>query len=627
MGKSKKRSRASRNRLNPLNNSGNNNNLSKKDASLVARKIQPLIKQLQSAVPNDRNIALSSINVLCEDPHMRHLLLKEKLIQIILNNLLSDNNMDIVIEAVGLLRNLTLEEGYDLAIHLWRNQIWTAIKDGLNKIVQSLDLIIKSDDDNGSERERKDITKNSKRLLFDYSDNLISLIVALSNGADQILNEILQDDQLHEILYTFVKFIEYGFNKLPCHLQNTLLDLIYDFSSESLDFIDSVMAFEPIAVLLSSLDKLETTNELTQILVQGIKLQFLDGVIDEQITSTNCNEIVIKVINSIKDINLDQMKKGLYSDVVLNNNDNNNNDDDDSSSTANSNLLTANTQKLKEYAKIRQDSMMQLQAIEVGIDIITGIIEIIASSDIKPNQELTQTLHILIPQFLFALLKEFPDRILISWNNLLWLYVTLDESVESDVLKQLWKEVTNQTETLTQEDMNIKVGKMSVIWVILKLCGMLGYVDLLQEWSIWNNLEFVSKIKEEYLQTDNIEYRTKCCGIMTTIASYQGQSIEVNKVISEFLLEKMVSSETPPELLIDMTYAMFEIYGDRDYDYDEKVFVQGEYLNILREKVQPNLKNVFKMVDKNKMPELKERCTQCYNTLDSFIHYKANERR
>ena len=110
MGKSKKRSRASRNRLNPLNKDGNKTDLSKKDASLVARKIVPLIKQLQSAVPNDRNIALSSLSVLCEDPHMRHLLLKEKLIQIILNNLLNDNNMDIVIEAVGLLRNLTLEE-------------------------------------------------------------------------------------------------------------------------------------------------------------------------------------------------------------------------------------------------------------------------------------------------------------------------------------------------------------------------------------------------------------------------------------------------------------------------------------------------------------------------------------
>lgn len=622
MGKSKKRSRASRNRLNPLNKDGNKTDLSKKDASLVARKIEPLIKQLQSAVPNDRNIALSSLSVLCEDPHMRHLLLKEKLIQIILNNLLNDNNMDIVIEAVGLLRNLTLEEGYDLAIHLWRNQIWTAIKDGLNKIVQSLDLMIKSRMESGSEKGRKDINKHTKRLLFDYSDNLISLIVALSNGADQILNEILQDDQLHEILYTFVKFIEYGFNKLPCHLQNTLLDFIYDFSSESLDFIDSVMAFEPIAILLSSLDKLETNNELTQILIQGIKLQFLDGVIDEQITSTNCNEIVVKVIGSIKHINLDQMKKGLYSDVVLGNNGNGNSD-----GTNDSNLVTANTQKLKEYAKAKQESMMQLQAIEIGIDVITGIIEIIASSDIKLNQELTQSIHELIPQFLFAFLKEFPDRILIAWNNLLWLYVTLDEPIESDILKQLWNEITNQIDTLTQEDMTIKVGKMSVIWVILKLCGILGNIDLLQEWSIWNNLEFVSKIKEEYLLNDNIEYRTKCCGIMVTIASYQGQSIEINKFVSEFLLEKMVSLETPPELLIDMIYAMFEIYGDRDYDYDEIVFVQGGYLDILREKVQPHLKNVFKMVDKNKTPELKEKCTKCYNTLDSFIHYKANERR
>ncbi|KAK5780577.1 Syo1p PWA37_003216 [Arxiozyma heterogenica] len=622
MGKSKKRSRVSRNRLNPLNKDGNKTDLSKKDASLVARKIEPLIKQLQSAVPNDRNIALSSISVLCEDPHMRHLLLKEKLIQIILNNLLNDNNMDIVIEAVGLLRNLTLEEGYDLAIHLWRNQIWTAIKDGLNKIVQSLDLMVKSKMESGSERERKDISKHTKRLLFDYSDNLISLIVALSNGADQILNEILQDDQLHEILYTFVKFIEYGFNKLPCHLQNTLLDFIYDFSSESLDFIDSVMAFEPIAILLSSLDKLEINNELTQILIQGIKLQFLDGVIDEQITSTNCNEIVIKVISSIKHINLDQMKKGLYSDVVLSNNDNGNSD-----GTIDSNLVTANTQKLKEYTKAKQESMMQLQAIEVGIDVITGIIEIIASSDIKLNQELTQSIHELIPQFLFVLLKEFPDRVLIAWNNLLWLYVTLDEPIESDILKQLWNEITNQTDTLTQEDMIIKIGKMSVIWVILKLCGILGYIDLLQEWLIWNNLGFVSKIKEEYLLNDDIEYRTKCCGIMITIASYQGQSIEINKFVSEFLLEKMVSLETPPELLIDMIYAMFEIYGDRDYDYDEIVFVQGGYLDILREKVQPHLRNVFKMVDKNKTPELKERCTKCYNTLDSFLHYKANERR
>ena len=89
MEKFKKRSRASRNRLNPLNNGSTKTDLSKQNANLVARKIQPLIRQLQGAVPKDRNIALSTISVLCEDPHMRQLLLKDKLIKIVLNNLLN----------------------------------------------------------------------------------------------------------------------------------------------------------------------------------------------------------------------------------------------------------------------------------------------------------------------------------------------------------------------------------------------------------------------------------------------------------------------------------------------------------------------------------------------------------
>lgn len=610
MGKSKKRSRASKNRLNPLNNGSNDQKSNKKDANLIAKKIQPLIKQLQSAVPNDRNIALSSVSVLCEDPHMRQLLMREKLIHIVLTHLLTDNNLDIIIESLGLLRNLTLEEGYDLAIHLWRNDIWGHIKDGMSKIVKSLDSLISPPESTTITKEQERENKNSKRLLFDYADNLISLIVALSNGSDDILDEILKDDKLHEILYTFVKFIEFGFDKLPINLQNTLLDLIYDFSSESLDFIDSVMSCEPIAQLLQSIETLTSTNELTKILIQGIRLQFLDGVIDTQVTSSNCNEIVNNVINSIKGIDLEEMKKSLYNNII---------DQDDATTTV-------DTKKLKDYAKAKQEAMMQLQAVEVGIDVITGIIEIIASSEIKPDSELTNTINVMIPQFLMALLNEFPDRILIAWNNLLWLYATLNHVVESELLLQLWDAIVSTHSKITQADMTIKIGKMSVVWVILKLCGNLGYIDLLTKWSIWNNIEFVQSIKTEWLTHDDIEFRQRCCGVMTTIASYQGQSLEMNKFISEFFLENMVSPECKPETLIDLTHSVFEIYGDGDYDYDEVNFVAGGYLNILKDKVQPNLKNVFKMVDKNKNPDLKEKCTNCYNTLDSFIHYKANER-
>lgn len=600
MGKSKKRSRASKNRLNPLNNGSS----SRKDANQITKKIQPLIKSLQSSVPNDRNIAMSSVSVLCEDPHMRSLLMKEKLINIILTKLINDDNLDIVIEAIGLLRNLTLEEGYDLAIHLWRNEIWGHLKNGLNKIVKSLDSMIQETAENPNTKEKK----GSRRLLFDYADNLISLIVALSNGSDDILDQILEDAKLHEILYTFVKFIEYGFDKLPTNLQNTLLDLVYDFSSESLDFIDSVMACEPIAILLQSLDKLSTKSELTQILIQGIRLQFLDGVIDTKIDSSNCTDIFTKVVNSIKDINLEEMKQSLYNNIIDNS----------------ENFTEEDAKKLKTYAKAKQDAMMQLQAIEVGIDVITGIIEIIASSEIKPDTELNNVLSVMIPQFLFALLKEFPDRILIAWNNLLWLYVTIGFEVDSNLLLQLWNSIT--TQGINKDDITIKVGKMSVVWVILKLSGQLGYIDLLKQLNVWNNKEFVESIKNEYSSNDDVEFRQRCCGVLATVASYQGQNIEINKIVGQFFLENMSSNLTKPEILIEMTQSLFEIYGDGDFDYDEPVFVQGGFLQILKEQVQTNLKAQFKMVDKNKTPELKEKCTTCFNTLDSFIHYKTNER-
>ena len=79
MGRSKKRSRASSSRLNPLRKAGSNDN--NKDTNVVNKKLQPLLQNLSSVVPNDRSIALSSISVLCEDAHMRQLLLKEKLVR------------------------------------------------------------------------------------------------------------------------------------------------------------------------------------------------------------------------------------------------------------------------------------------------------------------------------------------------------------------------------------------------------------------------------------------------------------------------------------------------------------------------------------------------------------------
>ncbi|CAB4256976.1 similar to Saccharomyces cerevisiae YDL063C Protein required for biogenesis of the large ribosomal subunit [Maudiozyma barnettii] len=598
MGKSKKRSRASKARLNPLKNETNS---SSKDANLVTKKIQPLLAQLQSATTNDRSMAISSISVLCEDPHMRQLLLKEKLIHIILTHSLNDSNKDIVIEAYGLLRNLTLEEGYDISTYLWRNEIWVSIKNGFEQIVSSLEALQQESSSSASNKSQQVAHNQSKRLLFDYSDNLISLLVSLTNNSDNILNEVLNEENLKIIFDLILNYLNYGFNILPIALQNTILDLVYDFSSESMNFIDELLKYEPIITLIKQLNEAPPKNELSQILVQGILLQLLET--DENITldSNQCINFLQAVVEAVKDINLEQMNNEL--NYIIKD--------------------EVDIPKLKEQAKKRQNAMMQLQAVEISLDVVAGIIEMISSLNVTVSDNLFKFLLATLPSFLDALLQDFPDRVFIAWNNMLWLLAGTEETIDKSILTGLWNKVT------TFEDKNnesIKMGKISVMWVILKICGNQADVDLLQEFGIWNNVEFVNTIIQQYNEVTGIDFRQRCCALLATVACFQTQDLSVNEKVGAFLIKLLSSKDTPVDILIEALSSIFEIYSDCDFTYDVPVFVNGNYLSVLEQNVVPNLKEVFKMVDKNKNPAQKEKCTEMFSTLQSFIHYKANER-
>ncbi|KAG0670872.1 hypothetical protein C6P45_001637 [Maudiozyma exigua] len=598
MGKSKKRSRASKARTNPLHNKLNS---AAKDANLITKKIQPLLTQLQSAVPNDRNMAISSISVLCDDPHMRQLLLREKLVQIILNHTLSDSNKDIVIEAYGLLRNLTLEEGYDISIYLWRNKIWVSIKDGFDQITSSLQNMQQEKSVPNNDKKQKAAISQSKRLLFDYADNLISLLVSLTNNADDILNEILEESNLNIIFGLIVSFTQYGFENLPIALQNTILDLIYDISSESLDFIDELLKFEPIVSLIKRLNDKPTTSELSQVLVQGILLQLLETDENVQLDSIQCLSFFEKVINAVKDIDLKQMNEQL--NYVIKD--------------------EVDIPKLKEQAKKRQVAMMQLQAIEIALDVIAGIIEMISSLSLQMSSSLSTVLLATVPQLLDALQQEFPDRVFIAWNNLLWLFVGAEEHVDENILSDIWNKVTSHDD---KNNSSVKLGKISVMWVILKICGTQCDVGLLTKFNVWNNIGFVDAIIQQYREVEEIDFRQRCCALLATVASYQSQDVSVNQHIGSFLMQLLMGKDTPVDVLIEVLGDMFEIYSDSDFSYDEPVFVNGNFLALLNDKVIPNVKDIFKMVDKNKNPAQKEKCTEMFSTLQSFIHYKTNER-
>lgn len=612
MGKSKKRSRASKARLNPI---GGGKDTHSKDNALVTKKVQPLLEKLHSAVPNDRAMALGSISVLCEDTHMRKLLLKEKLVHIILSKLLTDNNTEIVVESFGLLRNLSLEEGYDVSIHLWRSDIWKSIDQGFGKLLESLTAL------QASEEQNSKSPTESRRLLFDYADNLLSLVVALGNGADEIFQQLLEAPKLERLFEVIARLLQYGSTKLPLSVFNTVLDLLYDFSSESFEFIDAVTNNSFLSVFVKSLPEQINTpafNELTKVLIQGIYLQFLDM----DITYQQANEIIHTVCDSVKDIDFDQVKSDLSTASH----------DEELAQTKDSQVA----QKIKDYTKARISAMMKLQSIDIAIDLITATTEIVASiyeEKKKPlPNALLETVTVYLPQIFQHLSRDFSSRILIAWNNMLWLYLTLE--INFFELNENYKNLWEFVNTVDEKQLDLKLGKLSVTWALLKTIALQSQpAKWLSEFQLANNEAFANSLIENYkndmsnqdiLPENSIELGQRYIGILSTYASFQHQ-ININELIGKFILEQLCGPKLPAELLIEFTNSLFEVYGDENFDYNKPVFVQCGFLKILETSVVPNLKAQFKFVDRNKNSQLKDRCSECFNTLESFIHYKKNE--
>jgi hypothetical protein len=106
-------------------------------AALREQRILPILQDLQSAELKTRSTAASAISNIIEDPKCRKLLLREQIVRILLEQTLTDSDLATRTAGWGVLRNLALEEEADFCVHLYRQDILTAI-DGVVKSVRHL---------------------------------------------------------------------------------------------------------------------------------------------------------------------------------------------------------------------------------------------------------------------------------------------------------------------------------------------------------------------------------------------------------------------------------------------------------------------------------------------------------
>ncbi|KAI5962600.1 uncharacterized protein KGF55_003676 [Candida pseudojiufengensis] len=607
MGKLKKGRRNVKNRLNPI--ASKSQHEIKKDESTRQSKILPLINKLKSTIPNDKSMALGAITVLAEDARMRQLLLKEKLVQVVTEYCLNDSNDEIVVEAFGLLRNLCIESGYDVVMFLWRQGIWTSIENALDKINNSFKYL--------TEKDIMEKDKSKIQLLFDFTENILSLITTLASEDESIYEFILAKiDPIIDFIFKTLKFHISGTFKISNKLFTALLEFIYEFSSESTEFVEKCDNFECWDEVSSYIE--ESNVKLSKIYLEGIKFNKYEV---QQTTSDKtqevCSEVLQQIYDTVKDFDLQQLRLRIE---TIQNLKNGNEPIRKDSNTIEKDLSSSNESKME----VKTD----LLTIETGLTIITSILEHLSINEedaSEPVLLLPNTQNILfekIGPMLIELLKfELTEKslmlgkpILGAINNFGWLILS------NEHLPVPWFEMSLKLWDilLTINDDELQKSSLSILWAILKSSGPeLGD-------KIPNSM--IERLLAMQLDHDNLSM----IGVIGSIASTINNST-ITYQISQFLFHTLsLACENTKniinlEIIIETLNMIFDIFGDKEYPYDYEVFVKNDYISILR-RLEPKLKEIYKKIDKNKEPQLKLKMEETWINLERFIQYKINER-
>ncbi|KAJ2746308.1 hypothetical protein GGI20_001430 [Coemansia sp. BCRC 34301] len=133
----------------------------------------------------------------------------------------------------------------------------------------------------------------------------------------------------------------------------------------------------------------------------------------------------------------------------------------------------------------------------------------------------------------------------------------------------------------------------------------------------------------------NSDLRVKAIGVLGNIACRKPGHVDENKRIGTYLLDNIVcaqllaagaSSDTNAvEPIIEALDLIYDIYGDQAYDYDEPVFVRGDFLVKLRNCYLP-MRKLVKTVDRRVKRELRDRGDLVVQNMRGFIDYKSSER-
>lgn len=193
---------------------------SKKEAIL------PIIQKMESLDASERKWACVAVsNLIQNDPSTRRLLQGKNVVGALITRL-TDSEEEVVIEAAGALRNLCIDGGFDICAEMYNKNILAPLMTFIPKISGTLSQFLSSP---------KNAPENAQRVVYDFADNVITILWCLSETSNKAMNSINQIP-----LIPFLMSFLASRDKLPVLTVTSAAQCLYVLTDENVPMIQEL---------------------------------------------------------------------------------------------------------------------------------------------------------------------------------------------------------------------------------------------------------------------------------------------------------------------------------------------------------------------------------------------------
>lgn len=640
--------------------------------------ILPIIQKMESLDAAERKWACVAVsNLIQNDPSTRRLLQGKNIVGALITRL-SDSEEEVVIEAVGSLRNLCIDGGYDICAEMYNKHIMAPLTTFIPKISNILSQYLENP---------KTAPENAQRLVYEFADNVITILWCLSETSNKALNSVNQIATI-PFLMSFLGAKDH----LPLATVTSAAQCLYVLTDDNPPARNEVRSNGAYTACLLSIvrgdeesrkpngkgkdvsDERETT---LRVLCTGI-LRNVSPIPPPSIAATvniDSELVLPTLLPVISSISLPEVSQRVHELIAQ---------EDAVPEMEKLSLKHAPKNDHKSPAEIELERLeRRLRTVQLAVEILTGVSATLPDLELEPDgeedahddidemdgdedamsddegaTELPQkSAPSALPSIVEPLLAlihpaplSFPPTAgaasphppttsalsaihicaLECMNNVFLSLATparlQSQGFASDADREagpkIWERVWRALEAVGTNVDGPGQERRRDMWQIA--VGVLWGVSLLWKGTLIPQEAQVHVLIQLCTAASDASVKVKCVGTLECLAQHP-EAIDGNRMISQFLISLIgAPSAVPTEPLLQALSALIDIYSDETAPYDAN-FRQGGYLDALTGCVE-TVRKLVRGIDRKRERDLRRRGEEVRDNLVAFIEYRRGLR-